>query len=739
MDKSDIIKYQLPDEIIKNIHKKKDLYNIIQVCRAWYHCGIKYLYSDFSYEYTLLKIPTTTQLEWVKHYHTWIDAAQEKRHFQLYTLLKGMKRLESIHIDIFGHIKYFKRYRKFLYKFADLKKDQIKTLHISLDILDEHISDNSLIEFKTIFTQFIKIFKNLDVLILESGEENPFIDIQRVMIECLTNVYTTTTTNNNNNNNSNSSSITHTGTMITTNLSTDSTDNNNNNNNNEINIDEINEDEEHENDNENDDDESDDEGTIISDLEISSDNEDEIEYDEDSKPICKRHRLKKLIIYDNNSINIEDSLSDIISIVPLEELIIHTYTPKQSPEPISSLARSAEPFWRINRYKKELLNKYPEYFSSLSLENNNITDNEDIEDNTEDIENNTEDIEGNTEDIEGNTEDNKNILDNKQFSSYENLCDRNKDMIWRKFYYVYNKNLRKREETKEYDLEYSIERVNVKYVYEDSLTTTSYKNNINNTTTTTTNNNNNNNNNTFSDYNKSKLILSSSLKSNCSSISNLSDSSCTTIVNSFSKDLSKRSTHLLNNIETYIPKKSVNSAFSNTHLNDDMKSLCLENCQSISVKLFSIIVSKLNHLSTIKLSNISFLPEFCILKLLIGSGKNLHHLELNLSSQQLTQDIIICIATENNNLKTLTLKSCDHPLIVDVETINWMLTLSQQLHSFTIENADETIHSYYKKNYNLVNSSYHQNKKTILNKTVISKIKQDTLSNYEKKYESLLI
>jgi len=189
MGNSDIIKYQIPNEIIKYITKKKDIYNIILVCRAWYHCGIKILYQDFSYEYTLLKVPTTTQLEWVKHYHTWIDAAEEKRNFQLYTLIQGMKRLESIHIDIFGHIKYFKKYRKFLYKFAELKKDQIKQLHISLDILDDNISADSLIKFKEIFTQFIKIFKTLDVLILETGEENPFVDIQRLMIECLTNVY----------------------------------------------------------------------------------------------------------------------------------------------------------------------------------------------------------------------------------------------------------------------------------------------------------------------------------------------------------------------------------------------------------------------------------------------------------------------------------------------------------------------------------------------------------------------
>jgi len=186
---SNIIKYQIPDEIIKYINKKQDIYNILFVCRAWYQYGIKVLYKDFSYEYTLLKIPTQTQLEWVKHYHTWIDAAEEKRNFQLYTLIQGMKRLESIHIDVFGHIKYFKKYRKFLYKFAELKKDQIKKLHISLDILDDNISDDNLIKFKTIFTQFIKIFKTLDVLVLETSEENPFVDIQRLMIQCLANVY----------------------------------------------------------------------------------------------------------------------------------------------------------------------------------------------------------------------------------------------------------------------------------------------------------------------------------------------------------------------------------------------------------------------------------------------------------------------------------------------------------------------------------------------------------------------
>jgi len=68
-----------------------------------------------------------------------------------------------------------------------------------------------------------------------------------------------------------------------------------------------------------------------------------------------------------------------------------------------------------------------------------------------------------------------------------------------------------------------------------------------------------------------------------------------------------------------------------------------------------------------------------------------------------------------------------------------MLTLCPQLYSFTIENADETVHNYYKKNYNLVNSSYHQSKKTILNKTVIGKVKEDTLINYERTHESQLI
>lgn len=240
MVKSEIIKYQLPDEIIKYINKKKDIYNILFVCRVWYNCGIKYLYKDFSYEYTLLKVPTTTQLEWVKHYHTWIDAAEEKRHFQLYTLIKGMKRLESIHIDIFGHIKYFKKYRKFLYKFADLKKNQIKTLHISLDILDDNISDNSLIKFKTIFTQFIKIFKCLDVLILESGEENPFLDIQRLMIECLTNVY----------DNKSSTNIIYSRPTITIRPPLNIDENNNDT---EANVDEINEGEGHEEEEESDD------------------------------------------------------------------------------------------------------------------------------------------------------------------------------------------------------------------------------------------------------------------------------------------------------------------------------------------------------------------------------------------------------------------------------------------------------------------------------------------------------
>ncbi|KAG4106440.1 hypothetical protein H8356DRAFT_923154 [Neocallimastix lanati (nom. inval.)] len=616
MDRSDIIKYQLSNEIIKNIHKKKDIFNIILVCRAWYHCGIKYLYRDFSYEYTLLKIPTQTQLEWVKHYHTWIDAAEEKRHFQLYTLIKGMKRLESIHIDIFGHIKYFKKYRKFLYKFADLKKDQIKTLRISLDILDENISDNSLVQFKTIFTQFIKIFKNLDVLILESGEENSFLDIQRLMIECLTDIY----------------------------------------------------------------DNKRDLRTIISDTELTSDSEDEIEYDDDLNPIRRRKSLKKLIIYDNNNINIETSLSDIISKVPMEELNIRSYLPRHTPESICTLPRSAEPFWRINRYKKELINTYPEYFSSLVLESQN-------------------------------NKNNNGMYGINQFTSYENFCNRSKDRIWRKLYFIYYENLKKREEDEERERGMRYTLINTDC--DDSFTV------LNNSSL----------------ENDSLLKHSSSLKSICSSISDLSDASNTTIVNSFSSDLSNpSSTYSLNKSTTIIPKKSTSSdtLFSSNCRKDEMKSLCLENCQSISVNLFSIIVSKLSFLSTIKLDNISFLPEFCVMKLLIGSGKSLQHLELNMASHQLTPDIIVCIATENNNLNTLCLKSSNNPLTVDVETLNWMLTLCHQLYSFKIENAEDEVHRYYKKNYNLINSSFHYYKKTILNRTVINKIQQDTITNYEK-------
>ncbi|ORY79581.1 hypothetical protein LY90DRAFT_664648 [Neocallimastix californiae] len=601
MDRSDIIKYQLSNEIIKNIHKKKDIFNIILVCRAWYHCGIKYLYRDFSYEYTLLKIPTQTQLEWVKHYHTWIDAAEEKRHFQLYTLIKGMKRLESIHIDIFGHIKYFKKYRKFLYKFADLKKDQIKTLRISLDILDENISDNSLVQFKTIFTQFIKIFKNLDVLILESGEENSFLDIQRLMIECLTDIY----------------------------------------------------------------DNKRDLRTIISDTELTSDSEDEIEYDDDLNPIRRRKSLKKLIIYDNNNINIETSLSDIISKVPMEELNIRSYLPRHTPESICTLPRSAEPFWRINRYKKELINTYPEYFSSLVLESQN-------------------------------NKNNNGMYGINQFTSYENFCNRSKDRIWRKLYFIYYENLKKREEDEERERGMRYTLINTDC--DDSFTV------LNNSSL----------------ENDSLLKHSSSLKSICSSISDLSDASNTTIVNSFSSDLSNpSSTYSLNKSTTIIPKKSTSSdtLFSSNCRKDEMKSLCLENCQSISVNLFSIIVSKLSFLSTIKLDNISFLPEFCVMKLLIGSGKSLQHLELNMASHQLTPDIIVCIATENNNLNTLCLKSSNNPLTVDVETLNWMLTLCHQLYSFKIENAEDEVHRYYKKNYNLINSSFHYYKKTILNRT----------------------
>jgi len=612
MGTSDIIKYQIPNEIIKYITKKKDIYNIILVCRAWYQCGIKVLYRDFSYEYTLLKIPSTTQLEWVKHYHTWIDAAEEKRNFQLYTLIQGMKRLESIHIDIFGHIKYFKKYRKFLYKFAELKKDQIKKLHISLDILDDNISDDSLIKFKEIFTQFIKIFTNLDVLILETGEENPFVDIQRLMIECLSNVYDNDTTSQ---------------------PSISFLNNTRNENENEDNEDEIDSD----NDSEDEDfDDDDDNGTIISDIDFSS--------EEDGQ----RHMLDKLIIYDNNSLNIEESLSDIISKIPLRQLIIRSYLPKQNPEPISLVSRNAEPFWRINRYKKEILSKYPEYFTSLALENQ------------------------------------KSILNGNQFTDYESFCNRSKDRIWRKLYYVYYENLKKR-------VEHGNEGIS-------------------------------------SDSEDSFSLLSSE---NSSSSSTLTVDCNTSLINPLTDD-----TNILNNIPTYSSKKTSN-IFSNPCQDNDqcnyqMESLCLENCQSISVKLFSIIVSKLSHLSTIKLDNISYLPEFCVLKLLIGSGKNLHHLELNMASHQLTPDIIVCIATENSNLNTLSLKGSDNPLTIDIETINWMLTLCHQLYFFKIENADENVHEFYRKNYNYPNSSYHSYKKTILNKTVINKIQQDTLNNYEK-------
>lgn len=276
----------------------------------------------------------------------------------------------------------------------------------------------------------------------------------------------------------------------------------------------------------------------------------------------KRHMLKKLIIYDNNSINIEESLSDIISKIPLKELTIRSYLPKNLPEPISSVARSAEPFWRINRYKKELLNKYPEYFSSLSLENHN------------------------------------NNLNIDQFTNYENFCNRSKDRICRKLYNIYYENLKRR---KEYDNIISSDYESEEYYILNTSTEKDYT-----------------------------INYSSSLKSNCSSISDLSDSSCTTIVNSYSSVLSNNSTNTLNNITTNDIK---HSSMSYTHENNNyMESLCLKNCQSISVKLFSIIVSKLSHLSTIKLNNISFLPEFCVLKLLIGSGKNLRHLELNMAS-----------------------------------------------------------------------------------------------------------
>ncbi|OUM69585.1 hypothetical protein PIROE2DRAFT_2450 [Piromyces sp. E2] len=629
MENSDIIKYQIPNEIIKYITKKKDIYNIILVCRAWYQCGIKVLYKDFSYEYTLLKVPTTTQLEWVKHYHTWIDAAEEKRNFQLYTLIQGMKRLESIHIDIFGHIKYFKKYRKFLYKFAELKKDQIKKLHISLDILDDNISDDSLVKFKEIFTQFIKIFKTLDILILETGEENPFVDIQRLMIECLTNVY------------DNNEYVRPSVSLLNNNRIE--------NENNDAEIDSDNESEEEDFDD-------DDDGTIISDTDLST--------DEDSK---ERHILNKLIIYDNNSINIEESLSDIISKVPLRQLIIRSYLPTHNPEPISSVSRSAEPFWRINRYKKEILSKYPEYFTSLAFENQ------------------------------------KSILNGNQFTDYESFCNRSKDRIWRKLYYVYYENLKKRVDQ---------ENGGNTSDNEDSLSLLSSSSNI-------------------------LPSSSSSINIDCNtSLSCSPSTSCSTLINPLSEDITNHASNLLNNITTYSSRKTSN-IFSNSYQDNEqcnyqMESLCLENCQSISVKLFSIIVSKLSHLSTIKLDNISFLPEFCVLKLLIGSGKNLLNLELNMASHQLTPDIIVCIATENSNLNTLCLKSCDNPLTIDTETINWMLTLCHQLYFFRIENADENVHNFYRKNYNYQNSSFHCYKKTILNKTVINKIQRDTLVNYEK-------
>jgi len=640
MGKSDIIKYQIPNEIIKYINKKQDIYNILFVCRAWYKYGIKVLYRDFSYEYTLLKIPTTTQLEWVRHYHTWIDAAEEKRNFQLYTLIQGMKRLESIHIDIFGHIKYFKKYRKFLYKFAELKKDQIKQLHISLDILDDNISDDNLIKFKTIFTQFIKIFKTLDVLILETGEENPFVDIQRLMIQCLTNVY-------DNNNNNSDDLILH--------------NNNNNNNNNPVIAANPNEEEGLENESNPDDeseeeleDESDDEGTIISETELSKDN------NEDNN----RHMLTKLIIYDNNSMNIEESLSDIISKVPLRQLTIRSYLPKNPPEPISSISRCSEPFWRINRYKKEILSKYPEYFTSLALENQNS------------------------------------ILNGNQFTDYESFCNRSKDKIWRKLYYVYYENLKKR-----------VERENSSRSHNSSSSGDG-----------------------ASDSEDAYPLLSSSYDHD----GECSPSQCTSLIHSTllnnitTTPTTTTSTTSSSNIFSINSNQESQDGQENDQLNYQMESIILENCQSISVKLFSIIVSKLSHLSTIILDNVSFLPEFCVLKLLIGSGKNLLHLELNMASHQLTPDIIVCIATENSNLNVLCLKSSDKSLTIDTETINWMLTLCHQLYFFRIENADDHVHSFYKKNYNFDNSSFHTYKKTILNKTVINKIQRDTLINYEK-------
>jgi len=281
--------------------------------------------------------------------------------------------------------------------------------------------------------------------------------------------------------------------------------------------------------------------------------------DEDN---TERHMLNKLIIYDNNSINIEESLSDIISKVPLRQLTIRSYLPKRHPEPISSVSRNAEPFWRINRYKKEILSKYPEYFTSLALENQTS------------------------------------ILNGNQFSDYESFCNRSKDRIWRKLYYVYYENLKKRVEQ---------ENGGITSDSEDTLSLLS------------------------SSHSSSS---SSNINIDCNTLSN--SSSCTTLINPLSEEVSNQASNLLNNLTTYSSKKTPN-IFSNPYQDNDqcnykMESLCLENCQSISVKLFSIIVSKLSHLSTIKLDNISFLPEFCVLKLLIGSGKNLLHLELNMAS-----------------------------------------------------------------------------------------------------------
>lgn len=267
--------------------------------------------------------------------------------------------------------------------------------------------------------------------------------------------------------------------------------------------------------------------------------------------------------------NIEESLSDIISKVPLRQLTIRSYLPKNPPEPINSISRYAEPFWRINRYKKEILSKYPEYFTSLALENQNS------------------------------------ILNGNQFTDYESFCNRSKDKIWRKLYYVYYENLKKR-----------VERENSSRSHSSSSGDGA------------------------SDSEDTYPLLSSydhdgdCSPSQCTSLihSFNSSSSHSTLLNNMTATTTTTSSTSSSNIFTTNSNQESQDNQENDQLNYQMESIILENCQSISVKLFSIIVSKLSHLSTIILDNVSFLPEFCVLKLLIGSGKNLLHLELNMAS-----------------------------------------------------------------------------------------------------------